>query len=57
MGRAWEGISVKRRLWRMQQDEIEEAAGELLAKAGKATNTATVGKWVSPPNQFDLFAP
>ena len=35
-------ISPKRRLRRMQRGEIEEAAGELPAKAGKATIAATV---------------
>ena len=35
-------IPPKRRLRRMQRGEIEEAAGELPAKAGKATIAATV---------------
>ena len=35
-------ISPKRRLRRIQRGEIEEAAGELPAKAGKATIAATV---------------
>ena len=35
-------ISPKRRLRRIQRGEIEEAAGELPAKAGKATVAATV---------------
>ena len=48
MGRAREGISAKRRLWRIQQAEIEEAAGELPAKASKATNAATVGRGYAP---------
>ena len=56
MGWVWEGISAKRRQWRMQRAEIEEAAGELPAKAGKATTAATVGKWESPPNKFNLSA-
>ena len=43
MGWVWEGISAKRRQWRMQRAEIEEAAGELPTKAGKATFAATVG--------------
>ena len=35
-------ISPKRRLRRIQRGEIEEAAGELPARAGKATIAATV---------------
>ena len=56
MGWAWEGISAKRRRWQIQRAEIEEAAGELPANAGKATVAATVGKWESPPDEFDPFA-
>ena len=37
------GKSAKRRRWRKQRADFEEAAGELPANAGKATPAATVG--------------
>ena len=41
-GTGADGKAPKRRRWRMQRGAFEDAAGELPAKAGKATFAATV---------------
>ena len=46
-GTGSDGKAPKRRRWRMQRGAFEEVAGELPAKAGKATFAATVGAFLA----------